>query len=109
MTQLVVGCRFCGRSLGRRGDQRRDCTGQGHGTHIVTKRLFEHGKAYFCQGRDGRILLAIPYESEFTLIGTGIAERIARTLWGFAVREIAPDEAALGTCFGGGLYEAELR
>jgi glycerol-3-phosphate dehydrogenase len=36
----------------------------------VTRRLFDHGKAYFFQGEDGRIVFAIPYETDFTLIGT---------------------------------------
>lgn len=40
------------------------------GSHIVTPRLFDHDKAYFFQGPDGRIIFAIPYEGEFTLIGT---------------------------------------
>ncbi|RVT86751.1 glycerol-3-phosphate dehydrogenase [Rhodobacteraceae bacterium CCMM004] len=40
------------------------------GSHIVTKRLFDHDKAYFFQGEDGRIIFAIPYETDFTLIGT---------------------------------------
>ena len=40
------------------------------GSHIVTKRLFEHDKCYFFQGEDGRIIFAIPYETDFTLIGT---------------------------------------
>ncbi|WP_417586810.1 glycerol-3-phosphate dehydrogenase [Pararhodobacter oceanensis] len=40
------------------------------GSHIVTKKLFDHDKAYFFQGGDGRIIFAIPYEGEFTLIGT---------------------------------------
>lgn len=40
------------------------------GSHIVTRRLFEHDKCYFFQGRDGRIIFAIPYETDFTLIGT---------------------------------------
>lgn len=40
------------------------------GSHIVTKQLFEHGKCYFFQGVDGRIVFAIPYEADFTLIGT---------------------------------------
>jgi len=44
------------------------------GSHIVTKRLFEHDKCYFFQGTDGRIIFAIPYESDFTLIGTTDAE-----------------------------------
>jgi glycerol-3-phosphate dehydrogenase len=40
------------------------------GSHIVTKRLFDHDRCYFFQGTDGRIIFAIPYESDFTLIGT---------------------------------------
>lgn len=40
------------------------------GSHIVTKRLFDHDKCYFFQGTDGRIIFAIPYETDFTLIGT---------------------------------------
>ncbi len=40
------------------------------GSHIVTRRLFEHDRCYFLQGADGRIIFAIPYEGEFTLIGT---------------------------------------
>ncbi len=44
------------------------------GSHIVTRKLFEHEKAYFFQGSDGRIIFAIPYETDFTLIGTTDAE-----------------------------------
>ncbi|PSL17509.1 glycerol-3-phosphate dehydrogenase [Shimia abyssi] len=44
------------------------------GSHIVTKRLFEHDKCYFFQGTDGRIIFAIPYETDFTLIGTTDAD-----------------------------------
>ncbi|WP_172327866.1 glycerol-3-phosphate dehydrogenase [Mangrovicoccus sp. HB161399] len=40
------------------------------GSHIVTERLAEHDKCYFFQGEDGRIIFAIPYETDFTLIGT---------------------------------------
>jgi glycerol-3-phosphate dehydrogenase len=40
------------------------------GSHIVTRKLFDHDKCYFFQGTDGRIIFAIPYEQEFTLIGT---------------------------------------
>ncbi len=40
------------------------------GSHIVTRQLFDHEKCYFLQGEDGRIVFVIPYESEFTLIGT---------------------------------------
>ncbi len=44
------------------------------GSHIVTKKLFDHDKSYFFQGEDGRIIFAIPYEADFTLIGTTDAE-----------------------------------
>lgn len=44
------------------------------GSHIVTKRLYDHDKCYFFQGTDGRIIFAIPYEQDFTLIGTTDAE-----------------------------------
>tara|TARA_R110002020_G_scaffold428155_3_gene637622 strand:- start:10579 stop:12165 length:1587 start_codon:yes stop_codon:yes gene_type:complete len=44
------------------------------GSHIVTKRLFDHDKCYFFQGVDGRIAFAIPYETDFTLIGTTDAD-----------------------------------
>jgi glycerol-3-phosphate dehydrogenase len=40
------------------------------GSHIVTRRLYDHDKCYFFQGNDGRIIFAIPYETDFTLIGT---------------------------------------
>ena len=44
------------------------------GSHIVVPRLFDHDKAYFLQGPDGRIIFAIPYEGAFTLIGTTDAD-----------------------------------
>ncbi len=44
------------------------------GSHIVTRRLFDHDKCYFFQGEDGRIIFAIPYEGDFTLIGTTDAD-----------------------------------
>ena len=40
------------------------------GSHIVVPRLFDHDRAYFLQGGDGRIVFAIPYQRDFTLIGT---------------------------------------
>ena len=40
------------------------------GSHIVVKKLYDHDKAYFFQGADGRIIFAIPYQDDFTLIGT---------------------------------------
>ncbi len=40
------------------------------GTHIVVRRLFDDDRAYMFQNTDGRIVFAIPYEQDFTLIGT---------------------------------------
>jgi glycerol-3-phosphate dehydrogenase len=40
------------------------------GSHIVVKRLFDHPYAYIFQHPDGRVVFAIPYEHDFTLIGT---------------------------------------
>ena len=44
------------------------------GSHIVVRRLFEHDFAYIFQAPDGRIVFALPYEGEFTLIGTTESE-----------------------------------
>ncbi len=40
------------------------------GAHLIVRRLFDHDKAYFLTGTDGRIIFAIPYEGDFTLLGT---------------------------------------
>lgn len=40
------------------------------GSHIVVKKLFDHDHAYIFQNPDRRIIFAIPYEGEFTLVGT---------------------------------------
>ena len=40
------------------------------GSHIIVRRLFDHDQPYFLQLEDGRIIFAIPYERDFTLIGT---------------------------------------
>ncbi|MBD9529306.1 glycerol-3-phosphate dehydrogenase [Paracoccus sp. PAR01] len=40
------------------------------GSHIVVPKLYDHDRCYFFQGTDGRIIFAIPYEQDFTLIGT---------------------------------------
>ncbi|AZO47255.1 MAG: glycerol-3-phosphate dehydrogenase [Mesorhizobium sp.] len=40
------------------------------GSHIVIAKKFDDPRAYFFQNKDGRIIFAIPYEEEFTLIGT---------------------------------------
>jgi glycerol-3-phosphate dehydrogenase len=40
------------------------------GSHIVVRRLFDHDRGYIFQTRDKRVVFALPYESDFTLIGT---------------------------------------
>ena len=40
------------------------------GSHIVVGKLFDHDHAYIFQNPDKRIIFAIPYEGDFTLIGT---------------------------------------
>lgn len=40
------------------------------GSHIVVPRMFDHAYAYIFQNADRRIIFAIPYEHDFTLIGT---------------------------------------
>src|SRR3546814_13878282 len=57
------------------------------GSHIVVPRLFDHGFAYFFQLPAGRIFFALPYEREFTLLGTterdhgGSFDKIGRASW----------------------------
>lgn len=40
------------------------------GSHIVVPKMFEHDHAYIFQQPDRRVVFAIPYERDFTLIGT---------------------------------------
>ena len=40
------------------------------GSHIVVRGMFDHDRCYIFQNKDNRIIFAIPYEREFTLIGT---------------------------------------
>ena len=40
------------------------------GSHIVVDKLYDHDRCYIFQNADGRICFAIPYEQDFTLIGT---------------------------------------
>ncbi|MEM1038750.1 MAG: glycerol-3-phosphate dehydrogenase [Pseudomonadota bacterium] len=40
------------------------------GSHLVVDRLFEHDNAYIFQNGDGRIIFAIPFTDDTTLIGT---------------------------------------
>lgn len=40
------------------------------GSHIVVRALYDGSQAYTLQGGDGRVVFVIPYEHDFTLIGT---------------------------------------
>ena len=40
------------------------------GSHIVVPKLFDHDHAYALQGADKRVIFIIPYERDYTLIGT---------------------------------------
>src|SRR4029077_7996744 len=40
------------------------------GSHIVVRRLFDHDRGYIVQTRDRRFVFALPFERDFTLIGT---------------------------------------
>lgn len=40
------------------------------GSHIVVPKLFDHDSAYIFQNSDRRIVFTIPYEEDYTLIGT---------------------------------------
>jgi glycerol-3-phosphate dehydrogenase len=42
----------------------------GKGSHIVVRRLFDHDHAYILQMPDRRVIFAIPFERDFTLVGT---------------------------------------
>jgi glycerol-3-phosphate dehydrogenase len=58
------------------------------GSHIIVRRLFEHRFAYIFQSPDKRIVFAIPYEHDFTLLGTTDVEHHGEA----ANARIAPDE-----------------
>jgi glycerol-3-phosphate dehydrogenase len=40
------------------------------GSHIVVRRLYDHDRAYILQAADRRLVFAIPFQRDFTLIGT---------------------------------------
>ncbi|PND39298.1 glycerol-3-phosphate dehydrogenase [Paucibacter aquatile] len=64
------------------------------GSHIVVRRRFDHDHAYIFQNPDRRIIFAIPYEGEFTLIGTTDVELPDAAIAGFAKAEIEAQEVA---------------
>ena len=40
------------------------------GSHIVVPKLYDHDRCFIFQNADGRIIFTIPYQSNYTLIGT---------------------------------------
>ncbi|MBX4335708.1 glycerol-3-phosphate dehydrogenase [Bartonella raoultii] len=40
------------------------------GSHILVPKLYDHDRAYIFQNKDKRIIFSIPYQEEFTLLGT---------------------------------------
>ncbi len=40
------------------------------GSHIVVRKLFDHDRGYIFQNTDKRIVFALPFAEDFTLIGT---------------------------------------
>jgi glycerol-3-phosphate dehydrogenase len=40
------------------------------GSHVVTRRLWSHDRAFLFQNADGRVVFVIPWLGDFTLIGT---------------------------------------
>jgi glycerol-3-phosphate dehydrogenase len=72
------------------------------GSHIVVRKLFDHPYAYFFQLADGRIFFAIPYERDFTLIGTTDRDHTG------SLAEIkASDEEIAYLCEGASTYFAQ--
>ena len=72
------------------------------GSHIVVRRKYAHGRCYIFQNGDGRIFFAIPYERDFTLIGTTDRDWVGEP---GAVR-ISEDEVAY-LCAGASAYFRE--
>ncbi|MDP5102606.1 MAG: glycerol-3-phosphate dehydrogenase [Erythrobacter sp.] len=88
--------------LGRAGEPTTQKMRLVRGSHIVLRKVFAHDDAYFFQLPDGRIFFAIPYEQDFTLIGTTDVDHTG----GLAdVR--ASDEEIAYLCEGASEYFAE--
>ncbi|MDN3919503.1 glycerol-3-phosphate dehydrogenase [Roseateles violae] len=62
------------------------------GSHIVVKRCFQHDHAYIFQNPDKRIIFAIPYEGDYTLIGTTDIELPPEALAGLSKAQIDDEE-----------------
>ena len=64
------------------------------GSHIIVRKRFTHDHAYIFQNPDKRIIFAIPYEDDFTLIGTTDVELAPDALAGFGKARIEEREIA---------------
>ena len=78
------------------------------GSHVVVPRLFDHPYSYLLQNQDGRVVFVIPYEKDYTLIGTtdeafegdargiriseGETDYLCRTVAHYFRRTITPDD-----------------
>ena len=62
---------WAGKTLGlKAGAETGDRVRLVKGSHIVVRKLFEHPHPYIFQSGDGRVLFAIPFEEDYTLLGT---------------------------------------
>jgi glycerol-3-phosphate dehydrogenase len=61
---------WVGEMIGRLGTRSKRSVRLVKGSHIVLPRLFTGEHAFLIQNPDGRVVFAIPYEGEHTLIGT---------------------------------------
>jgi glycerol-3-phosphate dehydrogenase len=61
---------WVGEMIGRVGTRSKRSVRLVKGSHIVVSRLFTGEHAFLIQNPDGRVVFAIPYEGEHTLIGT---------------------------------------
>ncbi len=59
------------------------------GSHIVVRRRFAHESGYLFQVADGRVVFALPFGDEFTLIGTTDENFVGD------LKSVAPDPAEI--------------
>ncbi|WP_269632364.1 glycerol-3-phosphate dehydrogenase [Pelomonas sp. BJYL3] len=84
------------------------------GSHIVVPRLYGHDHAYLLQGADGRIVFTIPYQQDFTLVGTTDLELAPQDIAGGRTPGISEAEVAylceqVGRYFNRGIGPSEVR
>jgi len=79
------------------------------GSHIVTRRLFDGDHAYILQNSDRRVIFAIPYEQDFTLVGTtDVTYEGAPGPAAIDAAEISYLLAAINRCFARQIEEADI-